>query len=163
MMKKGLISLAMCCFTTLLMGQEVISIQTHTQKKSDTLELKLVFDVAPGMHVYAPSSLNQSQGYIVMKLEIDSIPEGLRLLPDHQWPEAGFAGGSEVYTGEGHAIICRFIGNTKQMPATIKGILYYQACNEEMCYPPDEKGFSVTLQKQASGKRSAGSRSRPRE
>lgn len=149
MMKKGLLTLAMCWFSTLLLAQDVLTFQTHLQQKKDTLVLKLAFDVAPGMHVYAPSSLNESQGYIVMKLKIDSIPEGLKLLSGHQWPEAGFAGGGEVYTGEGHTIICRFTGNTKQMPAAIKGTLYYQACNEEMCYPPDEKEFIVTLQKQS--------------
>ena len=150
MMKKGLITLAMCWLTTLLMGQDILSIQTRAQQKADTLELKLVFDVAPGMHVYAPSSINQSQGYIVMKLAIDSIPDGLQLLPDHRWPEPGFAGGGEVYTGEGHTIICRFTGNAKRIPAVIKGVLHFQACNEEMCFPPDEKAFTVMLQKQSS-------------
>ena len=151
-MKKVLLTLAMCWFTTLLMGQEILTIQTHTQQKADTLELKLVFDVAPGMHVYAPSSLNQSQGYIIMKLEIDSIPEGLKLLPDQQWPEPALAGGGEVYTGNEHMIICKLTGKAKRTPALIKGVLHYQACNEEMCYPPQEKAFSITLQKQ-SGKK----------
>lgn len=153
MMKKGLITLAMCWLTTLLMGQDIVSINTRAQQKADTLELKLVFDIAPGMHVYAPSSLNQSQGYIIMKLEIDSIPEGLQLLPEHRWPEPSFAGGGEVYTGEGHTIICRFTGNAKRIPAVIKGVLHFQACNEEMCFPPDEKAFTVTLQKQSSKKK----------
>lgn len=147
MMKKGLLTLAMCWCTTLLLAQDILSIQSHTQQKKDTLVLKLVFDVAPGMHVYAPSSLNQSQGYIIMKLDIDSIPEGLQLLPDHKWPAAEFAGGGEVYTGEAHTIICRFTGKAKQTPAMIKGVLHYQACNEEMCFPPQEKAFKVTLQK----------------
>ncbi|MBO9631877.1 MAG: hypothetical protein J7578_02080 [Chitinophagaceae bacterium] len=153
MMKKGLLSLALCFTAALLMGQKVITIKTFTKQRADTTELQLVFDIAPGMHVYAPTSLNQSQGYIVMKLEIDSIPEGLRLLPGHQWPEAGFAGGSEVYTGEGHMIICRFTGNVKKAPGLIKGNLHFQACNEEMCFPPQEKTFEVTLQKQSSKKK----------
>jgi thiol:disulfide interchange protein len=142
----------MCWFTILLMGQEVLTVKTHMQQRFDTLELKLVFDVAPGMHVYAPSSLNQSQGYIIMKLEIDSMPEGLQLLPNHQWPEPEVAGGGEVYTGNGHTIMCRFIGKAKKLPGEIKGVLYFQACNEEMCFPPDEKEFKVTLQKQLSKK-----------
>ncbi|QEC44120.1 protein-disulfide reductase DsbD domain-containing protein [Pseudobacter ginsenosidimutans] len=153
MMKKGMLSLALCFASALLIGQEVITIKTYTQQKADTLELRLMFDVAPGMHVYAPSSLNQSQGYIIMKLDIDSIPEGLVLFPDHQWPEPVLTGGGEVYTGEGHTIICRFTGKAKRTPALIKGVLYFQACNDEMCFPPQEKTFTITLQK-LSGKKS---------
>jgi hypothetical protein len=153
-MKKGILGLVLCFASVMLTGQEMITIKTHTQQITDTLELKLVFDIAPGMHVYAPSSLNQSQGYIIMKLEIDSIPEGLRLLPNHLWPVSTLAGGGEVYTytGEGHTIICRFTGKTKKVHSVIKGVLHYQACNEEMCFPPDEKAFTVTLQMPSSKK-----------
>lgn len=148
MTKKGLITLMMCWLTTLLTAQEVITIQTHTQQKKDTLELKLIFDVAPGMHVYAPSSLNQSQGYIIMKLDIDNIPEGLKLLPGHQWPEPALSGGGEVYIGDGHIIICRLTGKAKRTPVFIKGLLSFQACNDEICFPPQEKEFSIELSEQ---------------
>lgn len=157
MMKKGMLSLAFCIVSALLMAQDVLTIQTYVQQKKDTIELKIVFDVAPGMHVYAPSSLNQSQGYIVMKLEIDNIPEGLKLLPYQQWSEAALAGGGEVYTGKGHTIICKFLGNAKKSPAILKGILHYQACNEEICFPPQEKEFEATLQKRPTKDRRAGS------
>lgn len=146
-MKKGMLCLALSLASTLLMAQDILRIQTHTQQKNDTLELKLVFDVAPGMHVYAPSSNNLSQGYIVMKLDIDSIPEGLRLLTGHQWSEPGLSGAGDVYTGDGHTIICRFTGKAKTAPAIIKGMLYFQACNEEMCFSPDEKAFSIELKR----------------
>ena len=147
MKKRFIASLVICCAPAWLMAQEALSFRTVAKQKSDTIEIQLVFDVKPGMHVYAPSSVNSAQGFITMNLLLDSIPAGLRDLKKVSWPEALMEAGGEVYKDEGHIIVFRLLGRPKELPARISGTLMYQACNENMCFPPDEKMFSVELKK----------------
>lgn len=147
-MKKWiLVTLACCCGITKLMSQEVISVKTTVQYKGDTVEVKLKFDVSPGLHVYAPSLLNESQGYISMKLSIDELPAGLKDLKLLSWSESAMEAGGEVYREEGHSVVFRLLGKPKQAAAILKGTLSFQACNEEMCFSPDEKAFSIELKR----------------
>lgn len=146
-MKKWMFfSLALCCVTS-LMAQEVISYKTAVKYKGDTIEVKLMFDILPGMHVYAPSLLNESQGYSIMKLMIDSLPAGLMDLKMVDWSEPVMEAGGVLYKGNGHSVVFRLLGRPQRKLATLKGTLNYQGCNEEMCFPPDEKTFSVELKK----------------
>lgn len=144
-----------------VMAQDAISYKAVVERKGDTILVKLLFDIAPGMHVYAPSLLNETQGYSSMKLIIDPPPAGLKDLKDSRWSESTMEAGGELYKGEGHSVVFRLLGKPKQWPAHIKGTLVYQACNEEMCFPPDEKTFTIELKKSAA--QGAASRSRPRE
>lgn len=146
-MKKWILSaLTYCCGVTALMAQEVISYKTAVQIKGDTIEVTLLFDIGPGMHVYAPSLLNESQGYSNMRLTIDSLPAGLKDLRQHSWSASTMEAGGELYKEEGHSVVFRLLGQPKQ-GAILKGTLHFQACNEEMCFPPDEKKFSIELKK----------------
>ncbi|MGN6418738.1 MAG: protein-disulfide reductase DsbD domain-containing protein [Pseudobacter sp.] len=146
-MKKWILFALLYCAVATVMAQDAISYKAVVERKGDTILVKLLFDIAPGMHVYAPSLLNETQGYSGMKLIIDSLPAGLKDLKEPNWSESSMEGGGEVYRGDGHAVVFRLLGKPKQGPARIKGILVYQACNEEMCFPPDEKMFSVELKK----------------
>lgn len=113
-------------------------------------EVSLFVDVfpKPKMHVYAPE---QKGGYIRITLELDksaAFKAGAPVFPK----------GADYYfepLGETFKVFdaafrirqdVRILASTR--PITITGTLRYQACDDQVCYRPDEVKVSWTLGRQ---------------
>lgn len=109
--------------------------------------LHVVFDVAPGWHVYGRSI---PDGYTPVTVEVDSIPEVAvgppQCPPSHSFRVEGLD--EEFQVNEGRfEIVVPFAVNVAPSHGTVElGIsVRYQACSESECLPPQALKLDLRL------------------
>jgi DsbC/DsbD-like thiol-disulfide interchange protein len=112
------------------------------------VQAAIVLDIPEGYHVNANKVLNKFSIATTVKLE---APEGVRLsavsYPAGHTRKLKFSN-DPLSLYEGRAIIrftATFPANTKIGETEIKARVRYQACNDELCYPPVNRDITMPI------------------
>jgi hypothetical protein len=132
----------------LLSPPQRVSLKASADAADDGWTVRLaVTPMQQGVHVYSPGN----EGYIGVSVKLD-VPPGLKTLEPH-FPEGDpyvFGALKELVTVyerpfEIRQPVVRTGKGSPKLPATVSGILRYQACTDKICFPPQEQSFDVTL------------------
>ncbi|MBL1411456.1 redoxin domain-containing protein [Sphingobacterium faecale] len=127
----------------LTIGQEA-KIVNHTVSSpdqvnaGDTIAVTLTLEIQPGWYIYSSEDINSRQGMHTLQWQFQQLASGIKAVGDPAYPEPLPNGQYSVYMGKGNIITQRFIvdENIAKDKLTLRGKLIYQACDDEMCYPP---------------------------
>ena len=99
--------------------------------------------IADGWHTYA--RVPGGVPFLATKIAAD-LSEGFRWHCD--WLMPGGKNSSEPGLSEyrGDVVFVRQFYATKPAKVTLKGTVYYQACDAEKCLPPADKPFEAVVQ-----------------
>lgn len=106
---------------------------------------RLIFDVRPAWHMYAPTGKNAGQGLIELNVKFTPHKNVQVTVPQYPVPVA--YGPNDVYRGSAVAVTQRFRVRP-QTPAgkyVLKGKLTYQVCKAELCLPPYVRNVDVVV------------------
>jgi DsbC/DsbD-like thiol-disulfide interchange protein len=104
-------------------------------------DVKVVFDMAAGWHIYAPTGRNAANGMIETTVKFD-VPEGIETVGAVLFPEG------EVFYGKGIEMVqtLQAKDGVKSGKYSIDAKVRYQTCNADMCLPPVTETVSAVIE-----------------
>lgn len=139
---------AYCLWANLSFGQSSLVSYTVNIKDSicvgDTLQIEVDFHIAPNWFIYSPDPINMNQGMQSIKVVFENLPDWLVQVGEPIFSPSYSKGGFLVYSDSDNVVINKFVLNSSAQEGVFKifGKLIYQACNEQLCYPPVKEAFS---------------------
>jgi len=113
-----------------------------------TAEVRLEIDIKSGWHI---NSSHPTLDYLI-PTQVRLEPEGHVSLDSSEFPEAdlvslGFAGQAiAVYQGRAPVkLVLRADPSARPGPASVRGVVSFQACNDEACLKPATATFEIPL------------------
>lgn len=137
--------------TTEVEGKQItakVAASDATVASGDRIALTLDLDLDPGMHVYAPGV----EGYIPIDWKMQESPDATAHAPEFPRSEKLYlkAIGETVPAYRNHFRLTRDITIGRPSGAegefTVTGSLRYQACDDRVCYIPQQLHLAWTLQ-----------------
>lgn len=110
--------------------------------KGDTVTLVVRVKIAKGWHIYA----DVPEGSLLPVTELTlKLPEGIKAKGDWKLPDSVVKDEFRFY--EGDLVFSRklVVGEGPIYLSTLDCTLHFQACDDELCLPPDERKWSLNL------------------
>lgn len=132
-------------------GQEQVKWSFFAKKVKDkTFEIRAIANIADGWFIYAQ---NQPQGSVSQPTEFTfaknpllrfatNVPSEEGVVIRKRYPTLGYV--ANTYKEE--VSFVQTVTVTADIKTNIQGRIKFQACNDQMCLPPEDAKFSLQLQ-----------------
>lgn len=116
-----------------------------TMRPGEIDELRIIFDIDPPWHMYAPTSVNKALGVVGFNVALD-LPGDLAASRPRVPPIVS-KGQYDVFEGPSIPVHLRLrvARDASSGQRTIKGVVQYQYCQPTFCLPPRRDDISVKI------------------
>jgi hypothetical protein len=119
----------------------VMQIRRAASGAGNVIDVLVYARIASRHFLHAPD--DEDKTFIPVSMELD-LPDGLEEVGDWQYPAGKIEHGSRVYRDS--LILRRTLnGDGRKKLDKLRGRLRYQACTDELCWPPQKIELSATV------------------